>query len=138
MFIITLQHTSHWDVVCWSGILEILSSGFAATVGVYFTYRVCCNSWFYFRYIHQVIDETLRWSRLTPWIVRYQDFDSELGGHKIPKNVWHCVLSLNKIFSNKLWELYMHLKNLSEKWIFNVYLLISEGFWYDNQCVSLL
>lgn len=131
-------YLKYWAQGLLQQLVYISDIGLAVKGGVYFTYRVCCNSWFYFRYIHQVIDETLRWSRLTPWIVRYQDFDSELGGHKIPKNVWHCVLSLNKIFSNKLWELYMHLKNLSEKWIFNVYLLISEGFWYDNQCVSLL
>lgn len=37
-------------------------------------------------YLHQVIDETLRCSVLAPWAARYQDFDSELGGHKIPKN----------------------------------------------------
>eukprot|EP00105_Crassostrea_gigas_P006249 XP_011420113.2 PREDICTED: cytochrome P450 20A1 [Crassostrea gigas] len=37
-------------------------------------------------YLHQVIDETLRCSVVAPWVARYQDFDSELGGHKILKN----------------------------------------------------
>ncbi|XP_062570148.1 cytochrome P450 20A1-like [Saccostrea cucullata] len=37
-------------------------------------------------YLHQVIDETLRCAVVAPWAARFQDFDSELGGHKIPKN----------------------------------------------------
>lgn len=39
------------------------------------------------RYLRQVIDESLRCAVIAPWAARYQDFDSELGGHKIPKNV---------------------------------------------------
>lgn len=50
----------------------------------------------HFRYLHQVIDETLRCSVLAPWAARYQDFDSELGGHKIPKNVRCSVLHKTK------------------------------------------
>ena len=37
-------------------------------------------------YMRQVIDETLRCAVIAPWAARFQDFDSELGGHKIPKN----------------------------------------------------
>lgn len=37
-------------------------------------------------YLRQVIDESLRCAVIAPWAARYQDFDSELGGHKIPKN----------------------------------------------------
>lgn len=37
-------------------------------------------------YLRQVIDESLRCAVVAPWAARYQDFDSELGGHKIPKN----------------------------------------------------
>ncbi|KAL4222448.1 hypothetical protein ACF0H5_018487 [Mactra antiquata] len=37
-------------------------------------------------YIRQVIDETFRCAVVAPWAARFQDFDSELGGHKIPKN----------------------------------------------------
>ncbi|XP_061193946.1 cytochrome P450 20A1-like [Saccostrea echinata] len=37
-------------------------------------------------YLNQVIDETLRCAIVAPWAARYQDIDSELGGHKIPKN----------------------------------------------------
>ena len=40
-----------------------------------------------FRYMRQVIDETLRCAVIGPWGARFQDSDSELGGHKIPKNV---------------------------------------------------
>jgi len=39
------------------------------------------------RYTRQVIDETLRCSVLAPWGARFQDFDTELGGHKLLKNV---------------------------------------------------
>lgn len=39
-----------------------------------------------FIYTHQVIDETLRCGVVAPWAARFQDFDSELGGHKIPKS----------------------------------------------------
>ncbi|XP_048237190.1 cytochrome P450 20A1-like [Haliotis rufescens] len=38
------------------------------------------------KYLRQVIDETLRCAVVAPWAARFQDFDSELGGHKIPKN----------------------------------------------------
>ncbi len=44
---------------------------------------------FFFRYLRQVIDETMRCAVVAPWGARFQDFDSELGGHKIPKNVSH-------------------------------------------------
>ncbi|XP_067649589.1 cytochrome P450 20A1-like [Haliotis asinina] len=37
-------------------------------------------------YVRQVIDETLRCAVVAPWAARFQDFDTELGGHKIPKN----------------------------------------------------
>ncbi|XP_056007018.1 cytochrome P450 20A1-like [Ostrea edulis] len=37
-------------------------------------------------YFNQVIDETMRCAVVAPWAARFQDFDSELGGHKIPKN----------------------------------------------------
>ncbi|XP_050388413.1 cytochrome P450 20A1 isoform X1 [Patella vulgata] len=38
------------------------------------------------KYTRQVLDETLRCAVVAPWAARFQDFDSELGGHKIPKN----------------------------------------------------
>ncbi|XP_052805884.1 cytochrome P450 20A1-like [Mya arenaria] len=37
-------------------------------------------------YLSQVIDETLRCAVIGPYAARYQDHDSELGGHIIPKN----------------------------------------------------
>ena len=40
-----------------------------------------------YRYLRQVIDETLRCAVVAPWAARFQDFDSELGGYKIPKDV---------------------------------------------------
>jgi hypothetical protein len=46
------------------------------------------------RYLRQVIDETLRCAVVAPWAARYQDFDSELGGHKIPKNVRQLPVAL--------------------------------------------
>uniref|UniRef100_A0A0B6YSD6 Cytochrome P450 n=1 Tax=Arion vulgaris TaxID=1028688 RepID=A0A0B6YSD6_9EUPU len=36
-------------------------------------------------YMTQVFDETFRCAVVAPWGARYQDFDSELAGHKIPK-----------------------------------------------------
>ncbi|XP_078321122.1 cytochrome P450 20A1-like [Crassostrea virginica] len=56
-------------------------------------------------YLHQVIDETLRCAVVAPWAARYQDFDSELGGHRIPKNtpVIHALgvsLQNEKYFPN--------------------------------------
>ncbi|XP_005090341.1 cytochrome P450 20A1 [Aplysia californica] len=38
------------------------------------------------RYLHQVLQETLRCAVIAPWGARVQDVDSELGGHKVPKN----------------------------------------------------
>ncbi|XP_005090890.1 cytochrome P450 20A1 [Aplysia californica] len=38
------------------------------------------------RYLHQVLQETLRCAVVAPWGARVQDVDSELGGHKVPKN----------------------------------------------------
>ncbi|PVD31158.1 hypothetical protein C0Q70_10436 [Pomacea canaliculata] len=37
------------------------------------------------RYLRQVLEETFRCAVIVPWAARYQDFDSELGGHKISK-----------------------------------------------------
>lgn len=37
-------------------------------------------------YTRQVVDETLRCAVVAPMAARFQDFESELGGHKIPKN----------------------------------------------------
>ncbi|KAL5006350.1 hypothetical protein ScPMuIL_015156 [Solemya velum] len=37
------------------------------------------------KYLKQVLDETMRCAVVSPWAARFQDFDSELGGHKIPK-----------------------------------------------------
>ena len=42
---------------------------------------------FLFRYTRQVLDETLRCSVLAPFAARFQDIDTELGGHVVPKNV---------------------------------------------------
>lgn len=36
-------------------------------------------------YTRQVLEETIRCAVVAPWAARFQDFDSELGGHKIPK-----------------------------------------------------
>lgn len=38
------------------------------------------------RYMKQVLEETLRCAVVAPWAARVQDFDTELGGHKVPKN----------------------------------------------------
>ncbi|CAL1534074.1 unnamed protein product [Lymnaea stagnalis] len=37
-------------------------------------------------YMNQVLNETLRCAVVAPWAARVQDFDTELGGHRIPKN----------------------------------------------------
>ncbi|CAG5120895.1 unnamed protein product [Candidula unifasciata] len=44
-------------------------------------------------YLNQVLEETLRCAVVAPWAARFQDFDSELGGHKIPKGtpVIHAI-----------------------------------------------
>jgi cytochrome P450 len=39
------------------------------------------------RYLRQVLEESLRCGVVVPWTARIQDFDTELGGHKIPKQV---------------------------------------------------
>ncbi|XP_021373562.1 cytochrome P450 20A1-like [Mizuhopecten yessoensis] len=39
-----------------------------------------------FRYVRQIVDETLRCAVVAPFAARFQDFESELGGHKITKN----------------------------------------------------
>ncbi|KAJ8313731.1 hypothetical protein KUTeg_008292, partial [Tegillarca granosa] len=41
----------------------------------------------YNSYTRQVLDETFRCAVIAPWAARFQDSDSELGGHKIPKGV---------------------------------------------------
>ena len=42
---------------------------------------------FYYRYLRQVLDETLRCSVNAPWGARFQEVDIKLGGYDIPKNV---------------------------------------------------
>ncbi|XP_033762753.1 cytochrome P450 20A1-like isoform X2 [Pecten maximus] len=37
-------------------------------------------------YMRQIMEEILRCAVIAPYAARFQDFDSELGGHKIPKN----------------------------------------------------
>jgi cytochrome P450 len=37
--------------------------------------------------MRQVLDETLRCSQLAPFAARVQDFEIELGGHKVPAGV---------------------------------------------------
>ncbi|KAK7110170.1 cytochrome P450 20A1-like [Littorina saxatilis] len=37
------------------------------------------------KYLRQVLEESLRCAVVMPWTARYQDFDTEIGGHKIPK-----------------------------------------------------
>ncbi|XP_041367127.1 cytochrome P450 20A1-like [Gigantopelta aegis] len=57
------------------------------------------------QYLRQVIDETLRCGVIAPWAARFQDFDSELGGHKIPKNtpVIHALGVV--LHDEKIWPL---------------------------------
>ncbi|KAI0237746.1 hypothetical protein LSAT2_011672 [Lamellibrachia satsuma] len=53
-------------------------------------------------YMHQVLDETLRCSALATFAARYQDDDSELGGHRIPAGLpWKqlSVLELQQLVS---------------------------------------
>ena len=40
-----------------------------------------------FRFLRQVLDETLRCSVFGMFAARFQDVDSKLGGYNIPKNV---------------------------------------------------
>ena len=40
-----------------------------------------------YRYLRQVLDETLRWAAIATFAARYQDVESELGGHLIPAGV---------------------------------------------------
>lgn len=52
-------------------------------------YYIVCSS-----YMNQVLNETLRCAVVAPWGARVQDFDSELGGHKIPKSVSYLSSAL--------------------------------------------
>ena len=59
-----------------------------------YTYqRIHCMSdvvWNCFRcfsYLRQVLDEALRCSILAPYAARFEDVESELGGHRIPAGV---------------------------------------------------
>lgn len=51
-----------------------------------------------FRYLHKVINETIRCAVIIPWTARYRDDDSELGGYKIPAKVRYNVCQ--KIYQN--------------------------------------
>ncbi|XP_033761523.1 cytochrome P450 20A1-like [Pecten maximus] len=56
-------------------------------------------------YIRQIVEETLRCAVIAPYAARFQDFDSELGGHKIPKNT-PVIHALGVSLSNeKYWPL---------------------------------
>ncbi|GFO36254.1 cytochrome p450 20a1-like, partial [Plakobranchus ocellatus] len=57
------------------------------------------------KYMRQVVDESLRCGVIAPWAARVQNFDSELGGHKIPKNtpVIHALGVVLK--DQRLWPL---------------------------------
>ena len=48
---------------------------------------VLWNCFHSFRYLHQVLDEALRCSALAPFAARFEDVESELGGHRIPAGV---------------------------------------------------
>lgn len=37
------------------------------------------------KYLKQVLEETFRCAVIVPWAARFQEFDTEIGGHKIPK-----------------------------------------------------
>ncbi|XP_064613614.1 cytochrome P450 20A1-like isoform X1 [Liolophura sinensis] len=54
------------------------------------------------RYLRQVLDETLRCSALSPWSARVQDFDTELEGHKIPKNT-PVIHALGVVLQGDTW-----------------------------------
>ena len=49
--------------------------------------KVYTNYVFIFRYLRQVLDETMRCSVLAPYAARVQDMETELGGHKLPPKV---------------------------------------------------
>ena len=53
----------------------------------------------FIRYLRQVIDETLRCAVVAPWAARFQDYDSQLGGHFIPKNVSQALIIDKCIYS---------------------------------------
>ncbi|XP_013091417.2 cytochrome P450 20A1-like [Biomphalaria glabrata] len=56
-------------------------------------------------YLNQVINETLRCAVITPWTARCQDFDTELGGHKVPKNT-PVIQALGVVLQDEtLWPL---------------------------------
>ena len=40
-----------------------------------------------FSYLRQVLEETLRISIVAPYAARFEDVESELGGHRIPAGV---------------------------------------------------
>lgn len=62
----------------------------------------------YFRYLHKVINETIRCAVIIPWTARYQDNDSELGGYKIPAKVRYNVYK--KYHNNGIFSLHFHLQ----------------------------
>ena len=50
---------------------------------------------FYYRYLRQVIDESLRCSVSGVWGARFQEINIKLGGYEIPKNV--SILCYSKV-----------------------------------------
>lgn len=56
-------------------------------------------------YMTQVLEETLRCAVVAPWAARVNDFDTELGGHKVPKNT-PVIHALGVVLQDeKLWPL---------------------------------
>ncbi|XP_033761925.1 cytochrome P450 20A1-like [Pecten maximus] len=55
--------------------------------------------------MRQIVNETLRCATIAPYAARFQDFDSELGGHMIPKNT-PVIQALGVALKNeKYWPL---------------------------------
>lgn len=67
-----------------------------------------CIHILYFRYLHKVINETIRCAVIIPWTARYKDNDSELGGYKIPAKVRYNVYK--KYQNNGIFSLHFHLQ----------------------------
>ena len=62
------------------------------------SFKYCVNVsevLFCYRYLRQVIDESLRCSVSGVWGARFQEIDIKLGGYDIPKNV--SILYYSKV-----------------------------------------
>ena len=74
------------------------------------------------RYLHHVINESLRLSILTPYAARFQDSDTELGGHIIPAGVRIKSVLIQRLLVQIL--------------LFSIYFFSNKTEWIDGKLAS--